>query len=207
MEKETDENTQERRRMNTKQVWMEEVVKAAIAKAMENQPEGPNRDYWTTETAVKDIKAKYGLKRFKPKPLKIVLVRECCGEKFVHVLTARQSTICLKDPQCADPECRRRLATLPFGKFKGQTLSWVYEQQPSYLAWFHETVDGCENVKEAIRALDGIETHLVAFRQKQRQPLPQKPLTSTQQQVEWLMGKFTTQTIDTVCDQLFGGEG
>ena len=32
---------------------------------------------------------------------------------------------------------------MPFGKFEGQTLPWVYEQEPSYLAWFHETVDGC----------------------------------------------------------------
>ena len=100
----------------------------------------------------------------------VTLVRECCGRQFVHVLTARESAICLKDPECADPECRRRLATLPFGKFKGQTLPWVYEQQPSYLAWFHETVDGCEEVKEAIRALDGIEAHLAAFRLRRRQP-------------------------------------
>ena len=75
---------------------------------MEHEPEGPDRDYWTTETSVKDIKAKYGLKRFKPKPVTVMLVRECCGKRFVHVLTARESAICLKDPACADPECRRR---------------------------------------------------------------------------------------------------
>ena len=93
---------------------------------------------------------------------------------------------------------------MPFGKFEGQTLRWVYEQEPSYLAWFHETVDGCEEVKEAIRAMDGIEAHLAAFRER-RQPSP-KRLSPTQQEVEWLMGKFTTQTIDAVCEDLFGGE-
>lgn len=42
---------------------------------------------------------------------------------------------------------------------------------------------GCEEVKAAIRALDGIEAHLAAFREKR--PLPsQKRLTPTQQQVE-----------------------
>ena len=30
--------------------------------------------------------------------------------------------------------------------------------------------------------------------------------TPTQQQVEWLMGKFSTQTINLVCDELFNGE-
>ena len=192
--------------MNTMQLWMEEEVKAAIAKAMEHEPEGPDRDYWTTDSTIKDIKAKYGLKRFKLKPVTVTLVRECCGAKFVHVLMARESALCLKDPECADPVCRRRLATMPFGKFKGQTLAWVYEQEPSYLAWFHETVEGCKDVKEAIKGLPGIEAHLDAFRERQ-QPLPRTALNATQQQVEWLMGKFTTPTIDAVCDELFGGEG
>jgi hypothetical protein len=189
--------------MNTAQVWMEEVVKAAIAKAMEHEPEGPDRDYWTTDSTLKDIKAKYGLKRFKPKPVTVTLVRECCGAKFVHVLMARESALCLKDPECADPVCRRQLATMPFGKFKGQTLAWVYEQEPSYLAWFHETVDGCKEVKEAIRGLPGIEAHLAAFRERHSL---RKPLTSTQQEVEWLMGKFTAETVDRVCEELFGGD-
>jgi hypothetical protein len=184
--------------MDTTQVWMEEDVKAAIAKATADEPDGPDRDYWLSETPVKDIKAKYGLKKFKPKPVTVTLVRECCGKRFVHVLTARESAICLKDPEYADPECRRRLATLPFGKFKGQTLRWVYEQEPSYLAWFCETVDGCEQVKEAIRALEGIEQHLTAFREKRRQPS-----AATQQEVEWLTGKFSAQTVDFVCDELF----
>ena len=115
----------------------------------------------------------------------------------------------LTDAQKAELDRR-----LPFGKFKGQTLSWVYEQSPSYLVWFHETVEGCDDIKESIQHLDGIEAHLAAFRQKrpqaiQRQPpYPQapKPFSPTQQEVEWLMGKFTTQTIDAVCDELFGGE-
>jgi hypothetical protein len=87
---------------------------------------------------------------------------------------------------------------MPFGKYGGETLAWVYEQEPGYVAWFHETVDGCEDVKEAIRALDGIETHLTAFRQKRRQPS-----TTTQQEVEWLTGTFSAQTVDFVCDELF----
>jgi hypothetical protein len=56
-----------------------------------------------------------------------------------------------------------------------------------------------------LRGLDGIEAHLTAFRQRPRQQ--PKQLSPTQQQVEWLMGKFTTGTIDAVCEELFGGEG
>jgi hypothetical protein len=39
----------------------------------------------------------------------------------------------------------------------------------------------------------------------------QKParqwLSTTQQEVEWLMGEFSAQTVDKVCKELFGGEG
>ena len=90
---------------------------------------------------------------------------------------------------------------MPFGKFAGLAVALVYERQPSYLAWFHETVDGCEEVKEAIRALDGIETQLAAFRQR-RQPSP-KPLSPVQQEVARLMERFA---VDTVCEGLFGEE-
>jgi hypothetical protein len=75
---------------NGKRCWREEDVRAAIAKAMEHEPEGPDRDYWTTATSIKEIKAKYALKRFKPTPVTVTLVRECCGRQFVHMLAARQ---------------------------------------------------------------------------------------------------------------------
>ena len=64
-------------------------------------------------------------------------------------------------------------------------------------------MDGCEEVKEAIRALDGIEAHLAAFRQR-RQPSP-KPLSPSQQEVERLMERFSAQTIDEMCTDLFEG--
>ena len=127
-------------------------------------------------------------------------------EAFSHLLTARESALCLKDPGCDDPECRRRLVTLPFGKFKGELLSWVYELDPSYVAWFHETVEGCQLIKEAIRGLPGVETHLAAFRRRRGQPSLPRKLTPTQQEVEWLMGKFSAETVDIVCSELFGGE-
>ncbi len=120
------------------------------------------------------------------------------------MLTARESALCLKDPGCADPECRRRTATLPVGKFKGERLSWVYELDPGYVAWFHETVEGYDEVKAAIRALDGIEAHLTAFREK-RQPSSQKRLSATQQEIEWLMEQFSVMTVDKACKDLFDG--
>jgi hypothetical protein len=193
-----------------RQYWTQEEVASAIAKAMEGEPEGPDKDYWTSELTVDQVKRKWHTTKFKPTPLKIVLVRQCCGEEFVHVLANKRKAKGLDDWRCPGLECRLRTTVLPFGKFEGQTLPYIYEQEPSYLAWFHETVDGCEEVKSLIRGLDGIDSHLAAFRRKQlwRQGrLSQEPVTPTQKEVEWLMGKFSSVTVDKVCEELFGGEG
>jgi hypothetical protein len=156
---------------------------------------------------VAEIRKKYGLKRLKPDPVTVTLVRPCCGKQFVHLLKQKKEAKSLKDPRCMEPQCRLKVLVMPFGKFAGLTIPLVYEQQPSYLAWFHETVEGRDEIKEAIRALDGIEAHLAAFRQKPRQPSSPRKLNPTQQDVEWLMGKFSASTIDKVCDELFGGKG
>jgi hypothetical protein len=44
---------------------------------------------------------------------------------------------------------------MPFGKYRGKPVSQVFGQDPSYLAWFCDTVDGNEGIKRAIRALPG----------------------------------------------------
>jgi hypothetical protein len=186
--------------------WTEKQVQAAIEKALEGAPAGPNKEYWTTPgCTVSDIKVKYGLKRFKPEQLKITLVRECCGEEWLHTVANKMKALAIKDPRCLKPRCLLRGAFMPFGKFKGLAVTEIYEQQPSYLAWFHETVDGWEEIKTAIRALDGIEEHLEAYRQPQQQPVrqPTNRVTPTRQQIEWLIGKFSSRTVDDVCVRLF----
>ena len=126
-------------RESCKQHWTQEEVGKAIAKALENEPEGPNKEYWTTDLTVDAVKRKYHTTKFKPTPLKIVLVRRCCGEKFTHVLANKRKANGLSDWRCLDPQCLPKTLVMPFGKFKGESLSWVYEQEPSYLAWFTST--------------------------------------------------------------------
>jgi hypothetical protein len=197
----TDEYTEKTMKTHTiMQEWTREQVQAAINKALENEPEGPNKEYWTTLCTIKDIKVTYGLKKFKPTPVTVTLVRECCGRQFSHTLTSTREAKGLTDWGCFDPECRLKVLIMPFGKFAGSTIPLVYEKEPSYLAWFHETVCGWENIKEAIRGLDGIETHLEEYRLRQ-QPKPRP----TREQVEWLLGKFSSETIDSLCEELFGG--
>jgi hypothetical protein len=45
--------------------------------------------------------------------------------------------------------------TMPFGKYKGKPISEVFRQDPSYLTWFCDTVDGNEELKRAICILTG----------------------------------------------------
>ena len=44
---------------------------------------------------------------------------------------------------------------MPFGKYRGNSVSEVFHHEPSYLAWFCGNVDGNEELKRAIRALAG----------------------------------------------------
>ena len=82
------------------QEWTQKEIQAAIAKALENEPEGPNKEYWTTpDCTVQDIKEKHGLKRFKPNPMTITLVRECCGAKFAHTLANKKEAKVAEGPQ------------------------------------------------------------------------------------------------------------
>jgi hypothetical protein len=177
------------------QNWTQKEIQAAIAKSLENEPDGPNKEYWTTaDCTLQQIRKKYRLPKFKPSPLKIVLTRKCCGKEFAHVLKYKRDAKNLTDWKCFAPECRLKVTVIPFGKFKGQTLPWVYERSPSYLAWFCETVWGCEDVKEAIMGMEGMETLIAEYRQHK-------------EGLEWRTGQFSPQTVDTVCDELFGGEG
>jgi hypothetical protein len=79
---------------------------------------------------------------------------------------------------------------LPIGKHKGRTLAVVLQEEPSYLCWFVETVEGCEDIKQAILALPG-------FREEQAKHYERKHRkeASVQKLVE-----------ETVC-QALGAEG
>ena len=99
-----DDETQRRRttmkKETQRQHWTQEEVKTAIAKAIEHEPEGPNKDYWASDLTVDAVKRKYRTTKFKPSPWKIVLVRQCCGEKFSHVLANKRQAKGLDDWRC-----------------------------------------------------------------------------------------------------------
>lgn len=85
-----------------------------------------------------------------------------------------------------------------FGKFKGRTVEEVMHVESTYLAWFVDQVDGCEELKEAIKAHP-------RFRAVQASHLESR--RKRQQAVEWQQGQFSEPTIDSVCDELFREPG
>ena len=84
------------------------------------------------------------------------------------------------------------MTIMPIGKYRDKPLTHVFAADPSYLAWFVSTVEGYEDVKEAIGELPDFEAHLAAYRSRQRNR-------------EWRKGKFSPQTVEGVCDRLFNG--
>ena len=77
-------------RKHLKQHWTQEEVSKAIAKAVEDEPEGPNKEYWTSDLTIQEVRAHHGLKSLTPEPVTVTLVRKCCGKQFVHMLGTRE---------------------------------------------------------------------------------------------------------------------
>ncbi len=71
--------------------------------------------------------------------------------------------------------------TFPFGKHKGRTLAAVLQEEPSYLCWFVETVEGCEDVKQAILALPGFREEQARHyeRKRRKEASVRKPAEGT----------------------------
>jgi hypothetical protein len=72
----------------------------------------------------------------------------------------------------------------------------VMRVESSYLAWFVGKIDGCEELKAAIKAhprFPAVWERYVALRRER-------------QQAEWRQGQFSKPTIDTLCEELFKPE-
>ena len=83
-----------------------------------------------------------------------------------------------------------------FGKFRGRTVEEVMRVESSYLAWFVGKIDGCEELKEAIKAhprFPAVRERYLEFRRKR-------------QQAEWQQGQFSKPTVDSLCEELFKPE-
>ena len=106
------------------QQWTQAEVKAAIEKALENEPEGPSRDYWLTDCMVAEIRKKFGLKRLKPDPVTIVLVRPVLREGVHPPVEEEGGGEVAQGPPVMKPECRLKTLVMPFGKFAGLTFPW-----------------------------------------------------------------------------------
>jgi len=94
-------------------------------------------------------------------------------------------------PQPLEPLVPR----FPFGKFKGRTVEEVMRVESSYLGWFEEEIQGCEELKEAIRAHPRFPAVRESYLESRRR----------RQEVEWQKGRFSTPTIDGLCEELFHG--
>jgi hypothetical protein len=83
-----------------------------------------------------------------------------------------------------------------FGKFRGRTVDEVMRVESSYLAWFVGKIEGCEQLKEAIKAhprFPAVWECYVEFRRNR-------------QQAEWQRGQFSKPTVDSLCEELFKPE-
>ena len=94
---------------------------------------------------------------------------------------------------------------LPFGKHKGKSLATILAEEPSYLCWFYHTVDGYDDVKQALAALPEFPARLAKY--KERKQTKDKAL---EQRIEEVVARMfavepTPAELDALCDELFHG--
>ena len=101
---------------------------------------------------------------------------------------------------------KREPTVMPFGKHKGKAISVVFAEEPGYLCWFHDVVDGNEELKQAIAALPEFPARLAKYRE--RKGLKDKTLN---QRIEEVVARMfavepTPQETDALCERLFHGQ-
>jgi ribosomal protein S27AE len=138
-----------------------------------------------------------------------------CGEELFNISDSEENLVmcgkCGKtfpEPPLGPVTKRRKEKKgkelrLPFGKHKGKAISVILVEEPGYLCWFHDAVDGTEEVKQAIAALPQFPMQLAQYRE--RKGLKDKTLD---QKIEEVVARMfavepTPQEIDDLCDRLF----
>ncbi len=96
---------------------------------------------------------------------------------------------------------------LPFGKFKDRTLREIMHEEPTYLAWFYDSVEDQQELKTAMEALPDFPARLAAYRE--RRSVKQRTLEETIEEVVTRMFRVepTQQEVDRLCDELFHQDG
>ena len=87
------------------------------------------------------------------------------------------------------------------------TLAAVLREEPSYACWFVESIEGCQDIKEAIVALPGFQEEWAKYYERKHR----KELTTRQIVEDTVREMFadeqspSQETLDSLCDQLFNG--
>jgi len=97
-------------------------------------------------------------------------------------------------------------AVMPIGKHKGKSIAAIMQEEPSYLCWFYDAVDGNEEIKQAIAALPDFPARLAKYRE--RKGLKDRSL---EQRIEEVVARMfavepTPQETDALCDRLFNSQ-
>ena len=95
---------------------------------------------------------------------------------------------------------------MPIGKHKGKSFATILAEEPTYLCWFYDTVEGYDDVKRAIAALPEFPARLAKYRE--RKQLKDKSLD---QRIEEVVARMfavepSPAELDALCDELFHGE-
>ncbi len=144
-----------------------------------------------------------------------------CGEELFNISDHEENVVmCTKcgktfpEPPLG-PVTKKRKAKkgkelrLPFGKHKGRTLREIMHEDPSYLAWFYDSVEDQQDIKAAMEALPEFPMQLAKYRE--RKEIRGK---SIDRRIEETVSRMfavepSPAQLDALCNRLFneGSEG
>ena len=81
----------------------------------------------------------------------------------------------------------------------------MLHEEPTYLCWFVESIEGCRDIKEAIVALPGFQEEWAKYYERKHR----KELATRQVVEEMVREMFAVEespnqeTLDSLCDRLF----
>ncbi len=153
--------------------------------------------------------ANYWLNTGRGKHTEITLTVTCprCNSELSVTLRGKAELKQLVKKQCSGcvaqraAENRHLEIPLPFGKFKGKTINFVMEDQPTYLAWFVDQIKGEDKLVEQIKTHTQFPQAWAEYMERQIAVMPKE----RREEIEWQAGRFSQRTIDELCNRIFGG--
>lgn len=141
----------------------------------------------------------------KHSPITLTIKCQHCGYESSATISNRAELRRLYKRECPGCDAYEKSRNehlnvrIPLGKFRGMTVNYVMDNEPSYLAWFVDHVKGQDSLIEQIKTHTRFPQVWAKYVEKETIIRPNEQREAR----EWQQGRFSQRTIDDLCGSLF----